>query len=243
MLSAWKTVTTRASTVMDFVPGSKAICIDTGASSSISNDRKDFITFHPVTDQVISGISSGLKVKGGTLCWIIRDDNGDDVILHISDALYVPKVPLCLLCPQQVAKQTGNLSDGFIAGGINGIFIYDGFTCTIPYHGRNGLPLLFSADPGTIHPSLAPSASISSINAHAKALLSTEVPTSPTTNLTRVQCKLLHIHECMAHLRFDEVQQLVWDGHFGDNLHCISACDKPLTAYLGRSFWQQPTLH
>jgi hypothetical protein len=134
MLSAWQTMNTRASRVMDFAPGSIAICIDTGASSSISNDREDFITFQQVTDQVISGISSGLKVEGrGTLHWIIRDDNGDDVVLHISNALYVPKVPLCLLCPQQVAKQTGNLNDGFIAGGLNGVFIYNGFTLVCLY--------------------------------------------------------------------------------------------------------------
>jgi hypothetical protein len=56
----------------------------------------------------------------------------------------------------------------------------------------------------------------------------TEVTTSPTTNLTKVQCKLLHIHECMAHLGFDEIQQLARDGHFGDSLRCTSSCDKPL---------------
>jgi len=96
MLSAWQTMNTRASRVMDFAPGSIAICIDTGASSSISNDREDFITFQQVTDQVISGISSGLKVEGrGTLHWIIRDDNGDDVVLHISNALYVFAFTLC----------------------------------------------------------------------------------------------------------------------------------------------------
>jgi hypothetical protein len=60
-----------------------------------------YITFTSITDQVISGISSGLTVEGhGTLCWIIRDDNGDNIILYISDALYVPKVPIRLLCPQ-----------------------------------------------------------------------------------------------------------------------------------------------
>jgi hypothetical protein len=125
MLSAWQSTNSKAPIIMDYAPGSKAICIDTGASLCISNDKRDFITYHQVTNQIISGISSGLKIEGrGTLRWLIRDDLGNDVILHISDALHVPNVPnvpLCLLCPQQVAKQTGKRNDGFHAGGTNGV--------------------------------------------------------------------------------------------------------------------------
>jgi hypothetical protein len=133
MLSAWQTTNSKAPILMDYAPRSKAICIDTGASSCISNDRTNFISFSTVTDQVISGISSGLSVEGcGTLHWNIRDDDGNNIILHISDALYIPTIPICLLCPQQVAKQTGLASDGFTAGGTHGTFTYDGFTRTVP---------------------------------------------------------------------------------------------------------------
>jgi hypothetical protein len=113
-------------------------------------------------------------------------------------------------------------------GSVNGIFTYDGFIRTVPYNGRNGLPLLFVADPTTINSFLDLPAPISCINDYAQALLSTEVPPLPTTNLSKVQQKLLHVHECMAHLGFDNIQQLARDGYFGDTLHCIGSCDKPL---------------
>jgi hypothetical protein len=206
MLSAWQSTNSKAPIIMDYAPGSKAICIDTGASSCISNDKHDFITYYPVTDQVISGISSGLKVEGrSTLRWIIRDDNGNDVILHVSDALHVPKIPLCLLCPQQIAQQTGKSNDGFLAGGVNGVFTFDGFVRTVPYNGRNGLPLLFAADPESIKSTWTPSVPASCTSDHVRAFLTTEIPTSSDTNLSRTQWKLLHIHEHMGHIGFDEL--------------------------------------
>jgi hypothetical protein len=106
MLSAWQTTNERISTIMDYTTGSKAICIDTGASTCISNDKRDFVTLTTVTDQTISGIGSGLAVQGrSTLLWTISDNDGNKIKLYIADALYVPNIPICLLCPQQVAKQ------------------------------------------------------------------------------------------------------------------------------------------
>jgi len=229
MLSAWQSTNSKAPIIMDYAPGSKAICIDTGASSCISNDRRDFITYHPVTDQIISGISSGLKIEGrGTLRWLIRDDLGNDVILHVSDALHVPNVPLCLLCPQQVAQQTGKSKDGFYAGGTNGVLTYDGFVRTIPYNGRNGLPLLFAADPNTIKPTFSPSIPDSCTSEHVRVLLASEISLPSNTNLSRPQRKLLHVHERLGHIGMDEIQQLARNGYFGESLTCIGSCDKPL---------------
>ena len=196
MLSTWQTTNSKTPVVMDYEPGSKAICINTGASACISNYKNDFISYSPVTDQVISGISSGLSVAGcGTLCWNIRDDDGNNIILHISDALHVPNIPICLLCPQQVAKQTGKASDGFLASRTHGIFTYDGFTRTVPYKGQNSLPLLFATK-------LDSNVSSSNIcnNDHTNALVSIALPLSPEGNLTRTQRKLLCIHECMSHI-------------------------------------------
>ena len=106
MLSAWQTSNERISTIMDYTPGSKAICIDIGASACISNDERAFVTLTTVTDQTISGIGSGLTVQGhGTLLWTISDNDGNKIKLYIADALYVRNIPICLLCPQQVAKQ------------------------------------------------------------------------------------------------------------------------------------------
>lgn len=121
------------------------ICIDTGTSSFISNVEQDFLAMEPIKNQSISGIRSGLQVEGRcTLCWTINNDDGNAIVLHVNNALYVPKVPLCLLCPQQVAKQTGKDSNGFLTGGCHGILTFNGFTRTIYYNGRYGLLLVFT---------------------------------------------------------------------------------------------------
>jgi hypothetical protein len=199
MLSAWQTSHDN-STIMDYLPGSKAICIDTGASASISNDKRDFITFNSITNQTTSGIGSGLNVEGcGTILWTITDDEGNKIKLYISDSFFVPNIPICLLCPQQVAKQTNNPSDGFTAGGSFGTLQYDGFVHTIHYNGRNGLPLIFAtqatsgSQPSTCN------------NLHAAAYLSTTDLDAQHTNITKTQRKLLHVHKRMAHLGLDEV--------------------------------------
>ena len=93
---------------MNYAPEGKAICIDTGASACISNDKADSILLVLANDQTLQGIGSGLSIAGqGTLRWSINDNDGNAIILHVRDALYVPKVSMCLLSPQQVAQQTG----------------------------------------------------------------------------------------------------------------------------------------
>ncbi len=125
MLSAWQSANARSPIYMDYAPGSKAICIDTGASSCISNDKNDFISLEKVQNQTITGIGSSLDIAGyGTLRWKIKDDDGNTIVLHISNAL------MCLLCPQQIAQQTGKERDGFHMEAKFGTLTYDGFICT-----------------------------------------------------------------------------------------------------------------
>jgi hypothetical protein len=94
------------------------ICIDTGASACISTHRENFVTFMPVTKTRVNGIGSGLLVEGsGLLKWPI----------HRVTILYVPKAPIGLLCPQQIAQQTGKSQVGFNALGLHGILTFDGF--------------------------------------------------------------------------------------------------------------------
>lgn len=235
MLCAWQTSNSRTPIYMDYAPGSKAICVDTGASSCISNDRKDFITLEKVNNQTISGIGSGLTIEGhGTLRWTINDDDGNAIILHVRNALYVPNVPMCLLCPQQIAKQTGKANDGFHAEATHGTLTYDSYIRTIPYNSRNGLPIVFTS--GNMRAMFSPFQTESSsphapcASIYAAALLSTEIdsPTRTVDNITRTQRLLLLVHESMAHLHLNEVQRLARSGYFGDSLRCIGSCDKPL---------------
>jgi hypothetical protein len=54
--------------LMDFSPGGAPICVDTGASCCISNNKNDFVSLNQSTHSTLRGISSGLSVEGsGTL--------------------------------------------------------------------------------------------------------------------------------------------------------------------------------
>lgn len=63
------------------------ICIDTGASTRISNRKEDFINLTSTSNTVLKGISSGLQIEGsGTVCWNITTDDGNDISLHIHNS-------------------------------------------------------------------------------------------------------------------------------------------------------------
>jgi hypothetical protein len=86
------------------------------------------VAFTPVKIIKINDIGSGLPVEGsGLLKWPLRDDNNNEVDLYIQNALFVPKAPMGLLCPQQIAQQTKKLQVGFNALGQHGILTFDGF--------------------------------------------------------------------------------------------------------------------
>jgi hypothetical protein len=53
---------------MNFSPGGKPVCVDSGASCCISNNRSDFITFTTSANSVLSGIASGFHIEGKG-CW------------------------------------------------------------------------------------------------------------------------------------------------------------------------------
>jgi hypothetical protein len=182
---------------MNFSPGGNPICIDTGASSCILNNKSDFIDIKPKSNTVLKGIGSGLHIAGtGTLCWKIVDDIGDKVSLHICDSLYVPSTLMCLLSPQTVAQQTNNLHDGFIAKSSYGRLSFSGHTKTIHYNNHNNLPIFFMASvlstpPSPIDNLTGPSPS---------SYIASEIIPDTTINLTPTQSKLLLKHHQLGHL-------------------------------------------
>ena len=73
----------------------------------MSNDKNDFISeITSVTNMRVKGAGGFLKVLGsGTLKWTIDDDDGKYHDIIIKEALYIPGLSSCLLCPQQWSKQ------------------------------------------------------------------------------------------------------------------------------------------
>lgn len=81
-------------------PGGSAVCIDTGASCCIRNNKGDFLVLSPSSSPTLPDIHSSLKIAGkGTICWNILSDAGNEVILHIHNSLYVPTLPINFLSP------------------------------------------------------------------------------------------------------------------------------------------------
>ena len=84
--------------------GGFEIILDTGASSSVTFEKGDFIDgeVRPPTEKMkIDGIASSLDVDGiGTLRWTVFDDAGKARVIQV-EGLYVPKLRAKLLSPQQ----------------------------------------------------------------------------------------------------------------------------------------------
>ena len=79
------------------------------ATTMISNDKLHFIRPICSTYVGVKGFGGNMiKATGrGTLKWI-KDDEGKVHIFTINNALYIPQSSLCILCPQQWAKQAND---------------------------------------------------------------------------------------------------------------------------------------
>jgi len=214
-LTAWHSIQQSNHSIMNFTPGGKPICIDTGASSCISNDKADFIILVPSENTVLQGISSGLNIEGsGTICWNIINDSGDIVTLHIHNSLYVPRAPMCLLSPQSVLQQTKRSTDGFQVFQNKGIFTFAGHKKTICYNQANNLPIFFTAT------DLSKTNNLSTPydkNSRVSAFL-----------MSIIQRKLLQKHHQMGHLHMSRIQDLARQGFFGITNKNLANCDAPL---------------
>jgi len=132
---------------MALTPDEKQFIIDTGASITITHSFEDFISpISSVQHTQLKGITSGLTVQGmGTVAYTFWDDNGTIFLLTLPNTLYVPNLPIWLICPRHVAEVTQCEGDGFNSTHPTGIFTCHGHKITIPYHPSTGLPLLQSA--------------------------------------------------------------------------------------------------
>jgi hypothetical protein len=221
-LTAWQSTHASTSRMMKF-SSEKALCIDSGASCCISNDKHDFTSFSTTEPSVLHGISSGLQIEGiGTLKWTLQDDLGNDITMLLPNRLYVPQAPMCLLSPQHMAQYTNSDSDGFLCHGNLSVLTFSSFCCTILYNSMNNLPIVFFAtDPQSIDTTNHP---------YTSFLSSSSDPSSTPTNLTSVQQKLIHAHQKLGHLNFDTVQHLaqsVWCSRFFLSIY-RRLCSSPL---------------
>eukprot|EP00978_Attheya_sp_CCMP212_P037948 scaffold183254_cov63-Attheya_sp.AAC.2 len=85
------------------------IGVDHHTSKTMTNRTEHFISpITPIHNQIVKGIGEARVVGEGTLCWHIEDDDGISHAVTIKNALYVPDLPICLLCPQQWSQQAND---------------------------------------------------------------------------------------------------------------------------------------
>ena len=76
--------------------------LDSGCSTSISFEIKDFISYKPMKGKV-EGLGIHNIKETGTLKYTVLDDNGDQVNLIIKDAIHVLTMDVRLISLQQIA--------------------------------------------------------------------------------------------------------------------------------------------
>lgn len=185
---------------------------DTGASSSATNSKDDFLpgTFTPTKGVVIKGITSVLEAKGyGTVAWNITDNDGNLIEIQLEKVLLLEELPTRILSPQQLAAQLGGSTDGFFAGAHNGVLSYGGYKTTIEYNKTTNLKILYTT-PGIEKCRI-------SLAEH-----------KTESNLSNVQRQLLYIHSKMNHISMHFLQSLARKGLLPTE---IANCPVPLCSH------------
>ena len=112
--------------------------------------KDDFLpgTYQQLQGFSINGISSGLQVLGySTVRWVLHDDSDVPIDVEIDRVLLIQDLPMRLLSPQQLARQTNGLRDGFFVRGDMATLVFGGYSKKIYYNLQNNLPI-FSSFPG-----------------------------------------------------------------------------------------------
>ena len=116
ILSAFQTNTEAAPDLREdpistrFDSDSFIIGVDNQASCCMTNKKSHFITpIERLPHQRVKGIGGLVQAKGrGTIRWKVEDDDGRVHTFDIPNSLYVPDLPICLLCPQHWAKEAND---------------------------------------------------------------------------------------------------------------------------------------
>jgi hypothetical protein len=134
-----------------------------------------------------------------------------------------------LLCPQQIGYATDCPADGFNATSTNQILTVHREQTTLHYDATSNLPILFTTS------------GIQSFQCyHANIAKSKAPPSHPLnnlSNLTKLQCRKLYLHECCAHESFGNLNQWIKEGCFKDIPTSLANVEDPqcITCNFGKA--------
>jgi len=150
------------------------VVIDSGASHSYTNCNDDFIEEPTLLQNFnITGIGAHLPAKSkGKVRWITTDDHGNTITIVIT-AIYVPRLPVRLLSPQQLhlelPPKDSNTSSLSI-GSTTSVLKWLNHSKTI-VHDRNSKLPTFYIEPIVSSSLLATSTKQSNLDPHQQQLL------------------------------------------------------------------------
>jgi hypothetical protein len=170
------------------------IIFDSGASTSVSPNKEDFVTFTK-TYKHLNGLNGGAEVQGeGTVKWTVYTDRGKRIVIT-TYAYYVPDTTDRLFSPIPYFRQPGNT-------GGNGCFklTENGATITFP----NSTETISMQLPNNALPGVYPIVSLPTSN--ETALVS--VLEESNLHLTADQKYLLLWHQRIGHFGMQRIQAL-----------------------------------
>ena len=210
----WHLTTSSASTNQTFNPSpchQFEIIIDSGASTSYTNNLSDFVSNVKTLPGIpINGIANQLTATAiGTVNWLVNDDNGLPATIALL-AMYVPGLPIRLLSPQHLHQTSPSNSDSFSTRSHTSTLRWHLHTKTIHHNQHNNLPILRAQN----H-----TASIEQQALHCAF-------TSSNNTLSKAQQQLLNEHYRLCHLPMDIIQRITpTSKHFSAE---AKSCDIPL---------------
>ena len=185
------------------------VVFDSGASSTSTDTKDDFIpgTFVAIEGVSVSGIASGLEVKGyGSVNWNFYTIKGEVISLKIDKVLYIPGLPTRLISPQQICQQYGGSSNFTLDINSARLNIHNNII-NIPYDYSSNLPITCTE---------------SNINKYIKAY---NLHNHELDNLTKQQRQLLRWHRILGHMGFHKIQAIARQGLLPKD---ITTCPIPI---------------
>ena len=141
-----------------------------------------------MTDTTINSIAEVIKVAGcGSASLIFQYYNKENIELIIERVIHILGLPIRLIFPQQVAKQTGHIGNGLHTEKDEAHVIFGGFQFTTKYNASSGLPIYNSSN------------GISKIKVYNMEIYQDG---GEKDNLILTQRSLLKFHRRLGHMNF-----------------------------------------
>jgi hypothetical protein len=171
------------------------IIFDSGASTSVSPIKEDFIDMIPMSKH-LNGLNGGAEVIGqGTIWWTVYSDSGKQMVIE-TQAYYVPTTSVRLFSPVPYFRQSSSK-------GGDGKFCLDEYGAR--FHFPHSMETITLALPDNALPSVFPITTPSSNDDNAAFL---SVLDESNIHLTNAQKQLLLWHQRIGHYGLQRIQSL-----------------------------------